>query len=177
MDTGTAKEQVSEVVDAAKQKTADQAGQAIDQGRSVLRTQVDQRSTMAGEQARSAAQTLRDTASQLRAEGDPQKARFAQVAEQGADRLERVGGYLTTADADELLGRVESIARRQPWLVAGAGLLLGIAAGRLMKASSSERYRASDGYRVAATPPVYAPRPATFDGEPTPVIPASTPAY
>src|SRR5204862_7151985 len=125
----------------------------------------------------SAAQTLRDTASQLRAEGDPQKARFAQVAEQGADRLERVGVYLTTADADELLGRVESMARRQPWLVAGAGLLLGIAAGRLMKASSSERYRASMAYRATAEPPMYAPRPVTLDTDPTPAIPAPTPAY
>src|SRR5690242_19624719 len=177
MDTGTAKEQVSEVVDAAKQRTADQAGQALDHGRGMLRDQVDRRSTVAGEQARSAAQALRDTAGQLREQGDSQKARYAQIAEQGADRLERIGGYLTTADADELLGRVESMARRQPWLVAGAGLLLGIAAGRLMKASSSERYHASPVYRARVEPPTYTTRPATLDVDPTPAIPAPTPAY
>jgi hypothetical protein len=175
MDRETAKEQVSGVVSAAKEKTADQAGEAVEQGRSKLRTQVDQRSTVAGQQAQSVAQTLRDTATRLRFEDDPQKARLAQVAEQGADRLERVGGYLTTADADELLGRVESMARRQPWLVAGAGLLLGIAAGRFMKASSSERYRyrASASYRAGA----YPPRPSTLAIEPTPALPDPTLAY
>jgi hypothetical protein len=62
------------------------------------------------------------------------------VADQGADRLERVGTYLTNADADEILDRAEDLARRQPWLIAGAGLLVGIAAARFLKASSQERY-------------------------------------
>jgi hypothetical protein len=105
-----------------------------------MRRQVDQRSTQAGEQASVVADTLRQTATQLRTDGDGQKVRYAQVADQAADRLERAGRYLTDADADELLGRVEDVARRQPWLIAGAGLLLGIAAARVMKASSTERY-------------------------------------
>jgi hypothetical protein len=62
------------------------------------------------------------------------------VADQGAERLERVGAYLTGADAEEILDRVEDVARRQPWLIAGAGLLVGIAVARFMKASSQERY-------------------------------------
>jgi ElaB/YqjD/DUF883 family membrane-anchored ribosome-binding protein len=176
MEASSTREQVSDVVEAARSKTADQAGEAVERGRSMLRTQVDQRSTMAGEQAQGLAQTLRDTAQQLRTEGDSQKARYAQVADQGAERLERVGSYLSTADADELLGRAEELARRQPWLVAGAGLLLGIAAGRLMKASSSQRYHAS------APPPLQSIRTAptqtlpTIDYEP-PVPTPTTPAY
>ena len=32
------------------------------------------------------------------------------------------------------------MARRQPWLVVGTGLILGIATARFLKASSTERY-------------------------------------
>jgi ElaB/YqjD/DUF883 family membrane-anchored ribosome-binding protein len=139
-ETKAPKAQAAEVVDAAKQHAQDQLGQAAETGRGAVRRQVDQRSTQAGEQASSVADTLRQTASQLRADGDGQKARYAQVADQAADRLERTGRYLSDADADELLGRVEDVARQQPWLIAGAGLLIGIATARFMKASSRERY-------------------------------------
>ena len=110
-----------------------------------LRTQVDQRSTQAGRQTQTAAETLRQTASQLRLEGDPQKARYARFADQGADRLDQLGGYLTDADADELLARIEAIGRRRPWLVAGGGLVAGLAAARFLKASSRSRYNAAAG--------------------------------
>ena len=124
-ETSTAKGQAAEVVDAAKQRTQEQLGEAAETGRGVMRRQVDQRSTQAGQQASAVADTLRQTATQLRSDGDGQKVRYAQVADQAAD---------------ELLGRVEDVARQQPWLIAGAGLLVGIAAARFMKASSTERY-------------------------------------
>jgi ElaB/YqjD/DUF883 family membrane-anchored ribosome-binding protein len=138
--SGGSREQAADVVDAAKQSGQQQVGEVAQKGRGAVRRQVDQRSTQAGEQAASVAETLRQTASQIRTEGDPQKARLASVAEQGADRLERIGAYLTDADADEILDRAENLARQQPWLIAGAGLLVGIAAARFMKASSQERY-------------------------------------
>ena len=138
--SGTTKQQASDVVDAAKQTAQQQVGDVADKGRGAVRRQVDQRSTQAGEQASSVAETLRQTASQIRAQGDPQKLRLASAADQGAERLERMGDYLTNADADEILERVEEVARRQPWLIAGAGLLVGITFARFMKASSQERY-------------------------------------
>lgn len=140
MDTDTAKTQVAGVVDSAREKTQAQAEQAVEKGRGVLRTQVDSRSTQAGQQAQSVAEALRQTATQLRGSGDEQKARYAGIADQGADRLDRMGGYLAETEAEELLSNVEDVARRQPWLMAGAGFFLGIAAARFLKASSSERY-------------------------------------
>ena len=137
---GSTKEQAAEVVDAAKQTAQQQMGDVAEKGRGAVRRQVDERSTQVGEQASSVAETLRQTASQIRAQGDPQKVRLASVADQGADRLERVGAYLTGADAEEILDRVEDVARKQPWLIAGAGLLVGIAAARVIKASGRERY-------------------------------------
>jgi hypothetical protein len=38
---------------------------------------------------------------------------------------------------------VEDFARRNPWAVAAGGLVLGLAASRMLKASSSQRYRSS----------------------------------
>jgi ElaB/YqjD/DUF883 family membrane-anchored ribosome-binding protein len=140
VDTDTTKTQVTDVVDSAREKTQEQASHAMEKGRGALRTQVDTRSTQVGEQAQSIAETLRQTATQLRQTGDEQKTRYAGIADQGADRLERVGGYLTESDAEELLSKVEEVARRQPWLVVGTGFILGIATARFLKASSTERY-------------------------------------
>lgn len=144
------REEAGQTAGDVKQAAQERAGEAAEKGRSALRRQVDERSTLAGHQAVSVADTLRQTASQMRQEGDPQKARMASVADQGADRLERVGSYLTDADADELLGRVESVARQQPWLIAGAGVLVGIAAARVLKASSTDRYYRTQPARMAS---------------------------
>jgi hypothetical protein len=144
-ETGTSG-QLSGAVDTARQKTEEQAGQIVESGRSALRDQIDQRSTQAGQQAQSLASSLRDTATQMRIEGDPQKQRFAGVAESGAERLDRAGQYLNDASADELLHKLEDFGRQQPLLIAGAGLLLGIAAGRFLKASSTNRYYSSQQY-------------------------------
>lgn len=140
MDTQEARSQRAEVVGAARETAQEQASQAVQKGRGVVRSQVETRSTQAGHEAQSVAETLRQTATQLRVSGDEQQERYAQIADRGAERLDSAGRYLADSDADELLGKLEEGARRQPWLVVGGGVLLGIAAARFLKASSSERY-------------------------------------
>jgi hypothetical protein len=85
---------------------------------------------------------VRSLAEQLRAEGKDTPAR---IVEQAADRAESFGNYLRNADGDRLLDDAESFARRQAWAVATGGVALGIAASRLLKASSSRRYRSGQG--------------------------------
>ena len=151
-NVGQARDAAGQAAGSVKGTAQEQVGEAAQKGRGMLRQQVDERSTMAGRQASQVADALRQTASQMREQGDPQKARMASFADQGADRLERVGGYLTESDADELLGRAEDMARQQPWLIAGAGLLVGIAAARVLKASSTDRYyRSRPARRVSAS--------------------------
>jgi len=174
-DTEHVRQQAADVADSAKQAAQEQVTQVADAGRGVVRRQVDQRSTQLGEHATGVAHTLRETAFQLRSDGDAQKARYAQVAEQAADRLERTGQYLSDADADELLGRAEDAARRQPWLVAAAGLLTGVATARFLKASSRERYHQR--YRSVYAEQSY--RPARELGSVEPVgdgVPIATPS-
>jgi hypothetical protein len=103
-----------------------------------LRSQVEQRSTQAGESVTAAAKDVRSMGEQLRAQG---KDGAAKVADQTAQRAEQLGGYLTESDAGRILADVEDVARRQPWAVVAGGLLAGFAASRFLKASSRKRYR------------------------------------
>jgi type VI protein secretion system component VasK len=137
-DTGStatqAKEQAKQQADQVKQQAQQAGGQAKDK----LREQVDQRSTQAGERVGSTAQDVRSVAEELRKQGKDQPAK---LAEQAADRVERVGGYLKESDADRILGDIEDFGRSKPWAIALGGLALGFAASRFLKASSSQRYQ------------------------------------
>ncbi len=128
-----AKEKAQEVAGQAKE----QAQQAKEQAGGKLREQVDQRSRQAGEQVSTTATDLRSVGEELRKQG---KDTPAQLADQAAERTERLGSYLTESDADKILSDVEDFARRQPWAVVAGGLVLGFAASRFLKASSSSRY-------------------------------------
>ncbi|HZD69296.1 MAG TPA: hypothetical protein VFA45_10395, partial [Actinomycetes bacterium] len=129
------------------QMTQDKASATSGQARGRLREQIDQRSTQVGDEIRSTAHQVRSLAEQLRSQGKDVPAR---MIEQAADRSESFGTYLHNADGDRLLGDVESFARRQPWAVVAGGLALGFAASRLLKASSSRRYRSGQGARDLA---------------------------
>jgi len=156
--------QAQQAADQAKEKAQEAKSKASDK----VREQVDQRSTQAGEQVTGTASDLRSVGEQLREQG---KDTPAKLAEQAAERTERLGGYLRESDADRILGDVEDFARRQPWAVVAGGIALGFAASRFIKASSSERYQARgpEPTRPQTTSP--APAPALVDGHPGATIP------
>jgi gas vesicle protein len=149
-DAGTGaqvKDKAGEVAGQAQEKAQQAAGQARDQ----VRTQIDQRSTDAGRKVSEQGGDLRAVGDQLREQG---KDAPAKLADRAADHVERAGSWLTDSDADKILGDVEDTARQNPWAVAAAGLALGFAASRFLKASSSDRYQAR-----GATPDRALPRP------------------
>jgi hypothetical protein len=137
-DTGsTAGDQAKEKAQQAAGQAKEQAQQAAGQARSTLRDQVDQRSTQAGEKVGTLATDVRSVGEQLREQGKDQPAK---LADQAAERAERLGSYLKDNDADRILGDVEDFGRRQPWVVVAGGVALGLLASRFLKASSSRRY-------------------------------------
>ncbi len=143
--TQAAGEQAQQVKEQAKEQVQQVAGQAKEQARNVAdqaKSQVDQRSTQAGETVSGHASDLRSVADALRTEGKDQPAK---LAEQVAERLEKAGSWLTDSDADKILHEVEDFGRQRPWAVIGAGVALGIAASRMLKASSTERYTTRTG--------------------------------
>lgn len=144
-NTGQAQEKAKEVAGQAQERAQEAAHQA--KGR--LRDQVDQRSTQAGQQINTMADDVRSVAEELRGQGKETPAKYA---EQAAERAQRAGQWLEQADGDRILRDVENFARRNPWAVAAGGLVLGLAASRLLKASSTERYRASVSDGGGSTP-------------------------
>ena len=120
----------------AKEKVQETAQQAAGQARGQIRKQVDERSTQAGEQVSSTADDVRSVAQQLREQG---KEGPAKLAEQAAERAERLGSYLKQADGEAILRDVEDFGRKQPWAVMAGGLAAGFLASRFLKASSSRR--------------------------------------
>jgi ElaB/YqjD/DUF883 family membrane-anchored ribosome-binding protein len=184
--TAQAKDKAQEVAGQAQEKAQQAAGQA----RSQLRSQIDDRSTKAGQQVSGHASDLRSVGDSLREQGKEQPAK---LADQAADRLERTGGWLTNSDADRIIGDVEDFARRNPWAVMAGGIALGFAASRMLKASSSERYNSSryggtyagSGYPRTLPPatggqerftrPASATTPATTPPPVTPPVPPTSP--
>jgi ElaB/YqjD/DUF883 family membrane-anchored ribosome-binding protein len=132
-------DQASEKVQDAAAAAQEKAAELREQGSARLREQFDQRSTQAGTQVRSLAEALRRSGNDLQQQGNPSGAR---LAGQAADRVEQLGSYLEEKRGDELMRDVETFARRRPWMLAGLGMLAGVAAARFMKASSEERYGA-----------------------------------
>lgn len=153
-----AREKASEATDIAREK----AGQVASRAGEQVRTQVDERTTQIGGQVRQVAGALRQSSDGLRDEGQQTAARFT---EQAARQVEQLGGYLERVDGDTLMRDIEDFARRRPWLVAGGGLLLGLAASRFLKASSERRYRSSQPTYRQPYPQTWADRP---DGDPVP---------
>jgi hypothetical protein len=132
-----AKDKAQQAAGQVKDQAQQTAGQAKQKAGSQVRSQVDQRSTEAGQRVGGFASDVRSVGDQLREQGKDQPAK---LAHQAADRAERVSGYLTNNDADRILGDIEDFGRRQPWVVIGGGLALGLVASRFLKASSSRRY-------------------------------------
>jgi len=140
--TEQVRERVAEKAEVAK----DKAGQTARQARGRLRDQVDQRSTQAGERLAGSAADARSVAEELRRQGKDAPAR---LVEQAAGQADRAAAYLQQASGERILRDVEEVARSKPWAVAVAGLVVGFAASRLLKASSSRRYQQTQAGRAA----------------------------
>jgi hypothetical protein len=129
---------VGEMAQEMAGKAGEKAQEAAGSAQEVLREQLDQRSTKAGETVVGTAQDLRSVGEELRKQGKDTPAR---LADRAAERTERLGSYLRESDADRMLSDVEDFGRRQPLAVLAGGLVAGIVAARFLKASSRGRYR------------------------------------
>jgi ElaB/YqjD/DUF883 family membrane-anchored ribosome-binding protein len=121
------------------QDVREAAQSAVDQSKSFLSKQVDERSTQLGQQIETVAQDLRRVGDHLQETGIGGAA--AGYVNQGVDLIERLAHYLEDSDGERLIADAENYVRRQPWALAGAALVLGFAASRLLKVSSARRYR------------------------------------
>ena len=134
------RERAASTVQDAASTTQEKAMEIRSRGADQLRQQLDSRTTDAGRQAQDVAKALRQSGEQLRSGG---KGQAAGITDTAADRVEQLGQYLERVNGNELLNDAERFARQRPWLFAGIGLVAGVAASRMMKASSEQRYTSS----------------------------------
>jgi hypothetical protein len=108
------------------------------EARERVRSEVDRRSTSAGERVQEAAGDVRGVAEHLRGQGREGPAR---VAEEAAERIERFAAYLRDSDTDTILADARDLGRRRPAAVVAGAAVLGIVAGRLVRASGTSGSR------------------------------------
>lgn len=120
----------------------DAAQTAARRSKSFFRKQVDERSTRIGEQFGSVAREMRTVRGKLRRRGAPAALAFS--LDLCADSAEQLGNYLQCADGERLIADFQALVRRRQWEFASAALVLGFAAGRLLKRSGAQRPRADD---------------------------------
>lgn len=80
----------------------------------------------------------RETAKRLREENDNN---IAGYVESVADRIDSAADYLRNASAGQLIGDVQSVARRHPELVVGGMFVTGLVIARFLKAGTKEAVR------------------------------------
>jgi hypothetical protein len=82
------------------------------------------------------AEALRRTTEHLRSEDQE---RIAGLTETVARQVDQVANYLRDKDAKAMRTDLENLARRQPALVLGGALVLGLIGARFLKSSQRER--------------------------------------
>jgi hypothetical protein len=104
---------------------------------SIWEQQIEIRAAQAGAQIRAVAHTVQTLADDFRKE--PATAMIADLTERGADVIDRAGVYLEESKFETLLADAEDYSRDHPLIVAAAGIALGIAISRLVKATAARR--------------------------------------
>jgi hypothetical protein len=127
---GSAREQIREV----KNQVVDQAKSTFQQARDRASSSLGESKGQFADQFTTMAEALRRTTEHLRSE-DQQ--RIAGLTDTVARQVEQVADYLRNKDARAMRQDLENLARRQPALIIGGALVLGLIGARFLK--SSER--------------------------------------
>jgi len=123
------KQQVGEVADQVK----DQAVQLKDKVAETATGKLEDQKTQATSSLGNVSDAIRQTGQQMRS--NDQEA-IAQYIDRAAEQLDQFTGYLRSRDMRQIVGDVESFARREPALFLGGAFVLGLFGARFLKSSS-----------------------------------------
>ena len=129
---GSAREQIREVKDQVVGQARTSLQQARDRASSSL---VESKAQIAG-QFGGMADALRRTTEHLRSE-DQQ--RIAGLTESVARQMDQVAAYLWNKDGRAMRADLENLARRQPAIVLGGALVLGLIGARFLKSTQRDK--------------------------------------
>lgn len=128
--------------DVALEKTEDVRRKIGSSISDAMKTQADERSTALGEHVSSIASAMRGASSQLQESGEGAPAKAVDAV---TEQVRHLGEYLSNASGERLLHDIEDAARRRPWATAAVMFGVGIAAARVLGASSRDRYTSRGG--------------------------------
>ncbi len=145
--------QVGQATEHAKQQSQQLAHQARQQASELANRGTEQAKSQLANQKHNASQrltpiqsALRESAQQLRNQGQGQ---VGEYAEKAADQVERFSSYLRQTEVDEIMDEVRGFARRRPGLFLGSAAAVGFFATRFLKSTSEEASSAA-GYGSSA---------------------------
>ena len=138
--TGQAGSGGQEVTEQAKQQGQQfaqqarrQAGELANRGGEQVKSQLANQKHEASQRLTPIQTALRETAQQLRKQGQGSVAGYADRA---SDEVEWFSGYLRETSVEEITDEVRGFARRRPALFLGSAALLGFLGTRFLKSSS-----------------------------------------
>ena len=129
--TQQAKQQGQHLAQQARQ----QAGELANRGGEQVKSQLANQKHEASQRLTPVQVALRETAQQLRKQGQTP---VAQYADRASDQVERFSGYLRETSVDEITDQARGFARSRPALFLGGALTLGFLVARFLKSSSQE---------------------------------------
>lgn len=148
--TGEVKEQAKQQGQQLASQARQQAGELATRGGEQVKSQLSNQKHEAAQRLTPIQTALRETAQQLRKQG---QGPVAEYADDASDRVERVSGYLRDTDVDEMVNEARGFARRRPAIFLGGALTLGFLGARFLKSSSKEAASGGNGQPAAALPP------------------------
>jgi hypothetical protein len=148
--SGQVTEQAKQQGQQFAQQARQQAGELANRGSEQVKSQLANHKHEASQRMVPIQTALRESAQQLRKQG---QGSVAQYADKASDQLERFSGYLRETDVDEITDEVRGFARSRPVLFLGSAIALGFLGTRFLKSSSQGGAYAGNGEPVAALPP------------------------
>ena len=142
--TEQAKQQTQQFAQQARQQAGELANRGGEQVKSQLATQKHQ----AAQRITPVQMALRETAQQLRKQG---QGSIAQYTDGTAGQVERFSGYLRETEVDQIADEARGLARRKPALFLGGAAILGFLGTRFLKSSAQRRPSAGVGSGSAPT--------------------------
>jgi hypothetical protein len=165
---GQVTEQAKQQGQQLAQQARRQAGELANRGGEQVKSQLETQKHQAAQRMTPVQMALRETAQQLRKQGQEP---ISQYADKASDQVERFSGYLRETSVDEITDEVRGFARSRPALFLGSAVALGFLGTRFLKSSSQWQTAAGDGWSGAGTSSAMV---SHGTGEPATALPPGT---
>lgn len=128
-----APDQVQQSADAVASQTKEAASQLKDQAKSAATGQLAVRKDQTAQGLNVVSSAVHDMSDRLRQ--NQQTSPYANYADQAANQIQRLAGYLQNRDVGQIVQEAQDWARREPAIALGGAFVLGLVAARFLKSS------------------------------------------